>query len=284
MKKLSVLMMKIGIVCIAVGLMIQAITSLQRVWGASSRVYYARVLSEGVYLCSVPATDSEMFQIPPTYFVELTSDAGENYYAARYLDISGYIRKNEVSPVSGTPQKPFVQGRYATVVAGGDSVFLRTKPSRLATWDYRIPDGETNVMHYGKASGEEVIEGNADWFFVRVYIDNSTTRVGYVYSHFCLYASLIAPNSEILPLLTTPPFQSDDHTEGEKANFGSMSTALQLLIVAGVAIPCIVIVYLFFKPARAETEAFEGVGSQPAKARLRQTPKKQRRDYYEMDD
>ena len=71
--------------------------SILPTYASTYDTYFARVMYDDVFLYKTPVDISSyenvMFVIPKTYFVELTEEAGTDFYKANYLDFTGYVKK-----------------------------------------------------------------------------------------------------------------------------------------------------------------------------------------------
>ena len=74
--------------------------------------YYARILFDQVYLYKTAKEDNSIgniyFELPKTYFVELLDKSGD-FYEARYINFTGYVKKDSVQAVSSTPPRKIIQ-------------------------------------------------------------------------------------------------------------------------------------------------------------------------------
>ena len=71
--------------------------------------WYGQVLEQDTYLYRTPTNKIEnnvYFIIEPTFFVKLIENANNLFYKVEYLDISGYVKKNEVQVVKNKPSNP----------------------------------------------------------------------------------------------------------------------------------------------------------------------------------
>ena len=114
--------------------------------------YYARV-SNNAYLYSQKNVSSALFVLPESYYVKLTSDCGE-YYKVRYDNLSGYVKKDSVTPVIGKPKTPFLSGASFRVFTS-DGATLRTTPTKNSTITTTLPINK-EIRYYGSIVGDEV--------------------------------------------------------------------------------------------------------------------------------
>lgn len=243
---------------------------------------YARVKTANVKLYKTPTEVEEYsnyhFIIPETYFVELLSYENDNFFQARYLDVYGYVKINEVQCVKGIPLNPFVSKASFRVFAP-NGLELRSSPSQsdglntLASINFL----ETNLQYYGKIIGEEAIvyKGN-EWYFCK-YFKNGTEQNGYVYSVFCDLLTTISANTEILEYVEKPTFEVQNtsaEVEQNNTSISNLPSITQIIIIVAVCIPCILIIYLLFRPTRITARNYKE----------KKQRKSRKQDYYEYEE
>ena len=251
----------------------------------ASSPQYARVKSANVKLYKT-ATEVEdysnyYFFIPETYFVELTGYENEKFFCARYLDVVGYVKISEVQCVAGLPQKPFAsQMSFRIFIPSG--IELRSSPTQSEGLNAlsNINFLETNLQYYGTANGEEAIsyKGNV-WYYCK-YFKADTELQGYVYSAYCDLLSTLQPNTEVLEYVDEPTFQTKD-TSADPANtdasISKLPSTTQILIIVAICVPCILIIYLIFRPTKITARCYND-GSKKKQKRSR------KQDYYEYEE
>lgn len=236
---------------------------------ASEKIsYYAKIEESGIYFYSNPIEqeESKLFILPQSYFVYLTDEANENFYVAQYKDVHGYVRKQDVVVMNGTPTMPYASRNFTIKDLDGLSLYPSpsfTNNTTLAKIDYLT----IVSSYYGEMPGENIPDINCPWFYCKVSEDD-TTLFGYVYSDSCYKISSISPNTESFEVVSSPIFEISEGQEG------SLSEVAMAFIVIGVSLPCILIIYLLIKPSLQKSKI--------------PTPKKKIRkrhgDYFEFDE
>ncbi|MDD4110793.1 MAG: hypothetical protein PHS54_04495 [Clostridia bacterium] len=255
---------------------------------AESKVQYAKIISSNVKLYKTFSGNEDYsnfyFVIPQSYFVILQPCDDENYYAATYIDITGYVKRSEVQCVKGTPITPFANNiSFRVFIPGG--VDLRSTPTQseglntIATLQYL----ETNLKYYGKIDGEEAISyRSTEWYFCKYY-KNGISQSGYVYSAYCDLLASIPENTEMLEYIDEPEFEITE-TSGEIEDggiFSDLPSITQIIIIVAVCLPCIFIIYLLFKPTKITAKVMEDAELEPKRYKK---SKIKHKDYYEYDD
>lgn len=256
---------------------------------AESKVQYAKVVSSNVKLYRSLSGNEDFlnvyFTIPQSYFLILNYCDNDNYYSATYLDITGYVKRNEVQCVKGTPSTPFANdASFRVWVPGG--IELRSSPTQsqglntVAT----IQPMETNLKYYGSIDGEESISyKSTNWYYCKYY-KNGISQSGYVYAAFCDLLTLIPENKETLEYIDSPDFEETIPTSsdlGVNTELSSLPSVTQIIIIVAVCLPCIFLIYLLFRPTKITAKVMEEVNLNSKKSKKK---KNKHRDYYEYDE
>ena len=227
---------------------------------------YAKIAYNNVYLYCLPENKDEnrLFMLPYTYFVKLLSNEGDDFYYVQYEDIFGYIKKNSVTPMKGTPVCPYATSNFR--VFSLDGIGLYDKPQIEEEKLADIPYLSQDLVYYGIMQGQEVIpEKSNQWYYAKY---STTGRFGYVYSVFCDKLAKIEENTESFDIISTPLFNE------EKAS-KELTPVAMTFIILGVSLPCLIVLYLLIKP----TMLTEKLTKERPKLRA-----KRRRDYFEFDE
>lgn len=229
----------------------------------STNEYYARVMTSSVYLYSKPNEQSILFELPTSYFVKLINQTGE-YYKVEYADLSGYVKKDQVTPVVGVPDTPYLTKAVFWVFTS-DGAYLRSSPNKDAKINSTLPV-EQPIYYYGNIIGDEAVTLRGKvWYFAK-YTKDDKTYTGYVYAGLC--DNLINNEKNVQVLETTGnPFSSDSQ---EFINYLNKDTKFQIILIFLVSMPALALIYLLFKPYKISQNK---IGKKPKKV-----------DYFEYDD
>ena len=140
-------------------------SNIETTSASSNSKNYARITQNQVYLYTLPEDKYEnvLFEIPKTYFVELLSQHNNLFYKAKYIDIVGFVKVDDVLPVSTAPQNPYADNIRFRVYSS-DGVNVRTEPyikNGLETIKGSLTVLDENVIYYGKIEGEEAVKEGA---------------------------------------------------------------------------------------------------------------------------
>lgn len=207
---------------------------------------YARVVDGNVNLYKFTSSDNSIDNIlcliEKTYFVEIISE-GSDDYKVNYNGITGYVKKNDVVPVSGNPTTPYPVNINLVV---GSNCNLRKSPTTRSTASNiisTIPKGETNITFIGRVFSEEVIDfGGTTWYYVMY-----NGEKGYIYNQYLKSASPIYPNTEEVSVF------DDTSTSTISPLSNSSSIAIMVLLF----IPCVAILFILYVPFPKNHESQE---------------------------
>lgn len=238
---------------------------------ASAKTYYAKILSDNVYLYSSASDDENcrLFVVPNSYFVLLIGESG-NYYHAKYSGIVGYVKKSDVTPMDGVPVCPFASQSFRAFAQNGLDVYA--SPHASASTLGKLSFLQDNVALYGTASGDELFPKSTTTWFYCSFNSGGNAINGYVFSYFCDNLSLASENLEYFSEISTP-LSFDDGLPSD----GGLSDTATAMIVLGVSLPCLVILYLILTPKKRGALA-------KSHRKEKSPPQKRGRDYYEFNE
>ena len=248
---------------------------------AEEETHFAKITKNDVYLYSAPLNieTNKVFEIPRSYFVELINDANDDedlFYAARYIDVYGYIKKSEVSVVLGSPNTPFANN-ISFRVFSPSGLDLKSSPNDLTPFNriINIPYLSTNLVYYGKCNGEQMIpQKSSIWYYCK-YIENGNNYFGYLYSDLCDMLTPIAPNEENPPVYEGEIFVTPEIEEVGASSI-TLSNEIKIIIVICASIPCFIVIYLLFKPTK--------IIADNGRFKKKKISKLKASEYYELED
>ena len=262
--------------------------SLESRYVFASQTYYAQIpKGQEVYLYCTPnsSISERMFVLPETYFVELLKNANDDFYYARYNDLYGYVIKNEVKPVKNIPTSPFlININFRVFVPSGAN--LRSSPYNNGSLNlvYSIPFLDNNLLYYGQTFGEEAISKKGNVWYSCKYFSGNVTYVGYVYSPLCDDLCQIYENTEVVEYIDNIQFENEE-TQASTDVFNGLSSTATTIIIIAISLPCLLFIYLLFKPTRlVEQSSTENGLSSRKKHSKKKIRKLKNSDYYELDD
>ena len=224
-------------------------SSLQPAFALEPVTYFAKILYDNVYLYkTTESTDTSniYFELPKTYFVELLELANDEYYKARYLSFTGYVKKESVQTVANAPSTPFLENITFRVYADL-SRQLRSEPNISSTSSNllaTIPLYSRNLIYIGKIIGESIIDGRTNiWYFCKYTAD--IEYYGYVYSDFCDEIPKTLPqNNEEVTFVDNPLFEVETNAKPQTI---PLNTNASGIIIAILTIPALIFVFLLIK-------------------------------------
>jgi len=225
--------------------------------------YYAKITSSNTFFYNSCDENDKLFKIPQSYFVLLTESANENFYCAKYGDCIGFVKKNEVTPMNGTPSKPYANS-YNFRITSLSGLPLFTSPSFESEEITEVEFLEDNLYYYGNIQGQEYFPDSTDIWYYCSYTKNNETIYGYIFSYYCDFINDVKTNKEYFEEITgTLSFQS-------KITKRSIVTdSIIALVILAIIISILICIYIFTSPKNKKTK------SQHAR---------RHKDYYELNE
>lgn len=238
-------------------------------YAENNRTFYAKVQSTGVQLCTNPSEGSGIFEIPYSYFVNVQYGV-DDYFKVSYNGVDGFVKKDKVVLMNGTPTKPFAEATFNVAIP----YELYKSPTSTSTSQGSITTS-TNLTYYGTKSGEEVTDEGNDWYYCSAELDG-TTQFGYVYSVFVQRkpTKAISLNTETFEIV------SEDILLPNTTQFQSLSTGTKIILIVAIAVPSVLILYFLIKPSRIMQMSKQ---KQP-RSKKNVTRKIHHGDYFEFDE
>ena len=217
-------------------------------YATNTKTYFARIVKDDVKLYKT-AVDAEDFSnvhfiLPNTYFVELIDETANGFFKVNYLNFTGYVKKECVQTIVGTPATPYLNN-ISFRVYSEQSRDLRSEPTTasgsLSQVAY-IPLLNRNLTYYGTIIGEQLIDGRTNiWYYCKYSADQD--YYGYVYSDFCDELTEIMPNLEKVTYTTNPDF-SPEQSPTVAIPLENKATGI---IVAILCLPACAFLFMIFK-------------------------------------
>lgn len=254
---------------------------------AQQTTFYARVINTNVNLYRSTTggeeTNNIFFTLPQSYFVEIGYCQDEQFFTAKFADVSGFVKKSDVQCISGIPQMPYPSASFRIFIPEG--VEMRSSPTQTEGLNLvcELNYLETNIRYYGTINGEEAIPHKSSlWYFCK-YVKSGNEYFGYVYSAFCDLITPIPANTEFFETIDEPDFSitTSTSTENQTESIDSLPSATQIIIIVAVCLPCIIIIYLLFRPTKITAKALEEAEKT---ARKRKKKRSKYQDYYEYEE
>lgn len=256
--------------------------NFQNIVYASTSIF-AKVENINVCFYSSPidTASNQLFEIPQSYFVELLANAEDDddlFYSARYLDMCGYVKKSDVLPVQGSPIKPFASDINFRVFAP-NGLDLKSTPNGSLPFNkvITVPYLCSNLIFYGKISGEQMIPQKSNLWYYCKYLNGEDSYYGYLYSDLCDSLTPITQNTETLPAFEGDLFYTPPEVQ-EQNILSSKPSTLKIVIIVAICLPFLFVVYLIFKPTKLAENTEKSPAKKPRLKRLK------RAEYYEIDD
>ncbi len=210
------------------------------------KTYYARVMYDNVFLYKSPLNiddySNTFFILPRTYFVQLI-DSENEFFKVKYLSTTGYVKKENVQTIVGTPITPYLDN-ISFRIYSEQSRSLRTEPTEQAgsaSLITYIPLYSRNLTYYGKIEGQSLIDDRTNiWYYCKYTAEKD--YYGYVYSDFCDQMTKFSENTENVSYTTNPSF-----TETKPSKSLKMENNSTKIIIAILCVPALIFVFMILK-------------------------------------
>lgn len=199
--------------------------------------YYAKVQNNGVYLCSTPSEKSALFEIPYSYFVKVESSV-DDYFKVSYKDVTGYVKKDRVTLMNGTPQNPYANSTFRVFVP----YKLYENPSQSSS-GVEV-DTNNTFTYYGTKIGEQVSSTSNEWYYASTTVDGET-YFGYIFSPLTHYFTPISTNYETFSIITDLDLSTSPNSE-----LKTLSTGTKIMLIVSISVPSVLILYFLIKPTK----------------------------------
>lgn len=216
---------------------------------------YAQVLQSGCYLFKTPLDNTNYsntyFMLEPSYFVQLLSEYNSDFFKVKYMDIWGYVKKNQVQCVQGTPSNPYLDNVKFRVFGTmsrslNDKPFLNTNSPMLKEY---LPLYCDDLIYYGKIYGESAVEERTNiWYYCKYTVTGET---GYVYSDSCDKMTEIVKNTEKLAYVSSPQWTTSPVPSPQIVSINSKPFKAWVIIIC---IPFVIFAFLLLKLAYKRKE------------------------------
>ncbi len=200
--------------------------------------------------------------LPSNYFaVLLGEENADGYIPVTYLDITGFLKPDSVSPVDYEPKYKYASENSLKLTNDGHGVTVRSTPDHTQNNVITSLNEGEELYYYGEVKGSAQIEQLGDtWYFVRFTLNGELSR-GYIYS---LYADAQPVKANVIEKVEPPaPAQQENPTEPGYTPISTepedpdteptvdpkftLTKTSEIIIVVSLCIPVVIIMYLLFK-------------------------------------
>ncbi|MDD4003219.1 MAG: hypothetical protein PHE12_03400, partial [Clostridia bacterium] len=213
---------------------------------------FARVLEENVMLYRTPqlSEDKIFFTLPKTYYLKIIDlnvegDCYQAEYQANengYVNIIGYVKKEQVTVWDKQPGEPL----YPEISAQALSYAPVYQNAAISEIKVNVFSGQTVKLYGSVYNAEEDI-----LYFYVLYANYE----GYVQAS--MFNITLPPNHSD-PLPTPPPEDtpppeetaSPTNSPNPSGTQDDRDSLVQILLIAAICIPALIIVYLMFRPSK----------------------------------
>lgn len=232
---------------------------------AENLTYYAKITSNGVYLQKTTDENSPMFELPYSYFVKYECSTGD-FYKVSYNNISGYVKKSDVTLMNGSPSYPYAKATFNVFVPYS----LYSSPEQTSEIVCSLTT-EDILQYNGKIDGQQVTSQSKIWYCASI-MKGSVTYCGYIFSGVTDNLSTISKNEEFFDIVNETELKSEPQSPEE-----FLSTGTKVILIVAIAVPSIFIIIFLIAPNKIQIVK--------TKHKLKKDKKIIRhKDYFEFDE
>lgn len=202
------------------------------------KTYFAKVETSEAMLYSSPNDQSALFEIPYSYFVKVESVV-DNFFKVTYKDVSGFVKKSQVTLMNGDPINPYFQATIQNYL----EFSLYDSPNRNGKILTLLPENAT-LNYYGTKVGQALTTKTSDWIYCS-YINSEKTFYGYIYSEIASQLPVIQTNLETFDIVDEKVLSNITPVE-----FSKLSTGTKVLLIISISVPSVLILYFLIKPTK----------------------------------
>ena len=203
---------------------------------------WARILKDDVYLYKSADVSKPLFVLEKSYYVQIVQELDSMYKVVvipsangdtDFVNIFGYVRKNEVSMCATPPIEPYYPAIKLSITA--NSTVLKEFDENASTQGWIVYNPE-QMCYYGK----RVIDGST-WYYVWC-----VNQVGYVEAsavsqpHVTLHPTPLPQTASTTP--TTPDDPTDNSPKEEKL------PASEILLIVFIVVLAVGLMLALFLP------------------------------------
>lgn len=212
---------------------------------AAYTINYFRVTENNTVLYRTASDEKTIenmfFILPQSYFVQSLGAEGD-FYKVNYAGVVGFVLKEEVIAVHGTPVTPFASATFK--INGVASAVMRSSPSVSGGYVGLLPC-DTEITFLGELEGEEALNGLGNrWFLARFISFEQGILTGYIYAPLTQELTVIPKNLEVLETSTPAG------TEPEGIFSPELMKVENLLLIGVLSLGALILLMLLFKPHR----------------------------------
>lgn len=198
---------------------------------------YAKIIDSNCYFFKTPTKNYHYSNVncilEKSYFVNILQEENDFYYVL-YLNLKGYILKEQVELINEIPKIPYLQNITLNI---SSDCFLYSSPEVLELSKIKELSKNTKLTYVGKINGgTEKLHGTNLWYYCKL-CENDNEIYGYVCSDNTNNLTPISENGEI----TTIKLQKADNT------FLYLNATASNLIILLISLPTILVVFLLLK-------------------------------------
>ena len=206
---------------------------------SSQNNLYGKIISNNAMLLKMPTKiedyTNSYFLLEESYFVNIINQDVPDYYYVNYLNLTGYVKKNDIQLVNEQISLPYLQNIKFDIIK---DCYLCSEPKNLPNAQVIKLSPQAGITFYGKMFGDEIYKNSGNvWYYCSIE-NNDKIINGYIHSSFTNNLTPITQNQEI-----TTNFISQTNVN----NLLNLNLTSQTLIIIIISLPILILLFILLK-------------------------------------
>ena len=210
---------------------------------SASSEQYCRIMTE-TYLYksadNIQEMENVIFTLEETYFAKVQGEHND-FYEVSYNGVTGFVLKNDVMLINGTPVTPYPEN-ITFDVNKSVSLIIRSSPNENGEYLGLLPYG-ASAEYIAQTTGQEMVKdlGNI-WYYINYKSLEQGVISGYIYAGLTANLTEIVPNTEEFSQATSGGIEEIISPELLDVN--------NLLIILGLCVAGVILLLALLLPLR----------------------------------
>ena len=199
---------------------------------------FAKIVAQNCPLLKLPTKitvfENVYFLLEESYYVKILDSSIDDFYYVEYIDIKGYVSKNNVVLVNEQLENPYLTDISFDIIK---NCKLCSLPQNIEKNFLEELTPQNNIFYYGKINGVDINQTSGNvWYFCKIF-NNEKQITGYIHSTYTNNLSPIQTNLNSTTIKTSQNIN----------NILSLPLKTQAIIILTISFPILLVVFLFLK-------------------------------------
>ncbi len=199
---------------------------------------YGRILTNTLLLktpTKIEDYSNSYFLLEESYFVNVINTENDNYYYVNYLNLTGYVKKNDIELVSQQISSPYLKDIKFDIVK---DCFLYLEPKNNNNSQILPLSPQNSISYYGKIYGDEISQNSGNVWYYCVIANNENSLYGYIHSSYTNNLSPIVHNTE---------YSSKYINKTQVNSLLNLNLSSQTIIIISISLPVFILLIILLK-------------------------------------